>query len=616
MSTAASPSVPTSQVAVAEGAPFLHVGLLLVLSVLLLLVGLGSPALTDRDEGSNAEAAREMLESGDWLSPTLNGEPRFAKPALIYWLMAGAYKLFGVSEVTARLPSALFALGLVFLQYGFLSRVLGPQTGLLGALMLLLNLEFVAIGRMALTDSVLGFFTTLALFGFWLGLHPSTELRTGGSAGLTTGGAGRERQAIWLFYIGMGLATLTKGPVGFLIPLLAVVPYLFLTRRWGQMWRDGKPLAGLALFIAIALPWYAVMLAIHGSRYTASAQADTIGRFLNVIGGHGGTLFFYVPVILFGFFPWSGLLPFAVYETSKRWFEVRGLGSEATASNLEPHASDLQLFAALWLVAGFVFFSLSSTRLPHYLGPLFPAAAILSTCYWTRCLSEDSTPGRRAAIHVTMLLGYAFGLALAFGPTLYTRFVEKIAKEFPMAPLVDIGQSPFVLAAVLIVGAAAVGYFGLSDDRRAGAFWAAGATIGSVLLVIIHSTLPRFSHYFIEPPQQLAYTAGLNLAPDERLILYGPSRPSLIFYAKRKAILIRPGEEEIMRSHLKQAGRIMIVMPTRLRPNLPAETADYATLLERYGYSLLASQPVIKVPEAPPPPAPDPSKDPHARYKS
>lgn len=615
MSTVASETIPATRVGVADRAPFLHVGLLFGLALLLLMLDLGTPALTDRDEGSNAEAAREMLESGDWISPTLNGEPRFAKPALVYWLMAGTYKLFGVSEVTARLPSATFAVGLVFLHYGFLARVLGAQTGLLGALMLMLNLEFVAIGRMALTDSVLSFFTTLALFGFWLGLH----------------GEGRTRQAIWLFYIGMGLATLTKGPVGFLIPLLAVVSYLSITHRWGQMWREGKPVLGLLVFVAVALPWYAAMLALHGSRYTASAQADTIGRFLTVIGGHGGTLLFYVPVILFGFFPWSGLLPFALYETAKRWFEVRGLRSEATvrqahpgepnratASNLQPHASDLELFAALWLVAGFIFFSLSSTRLPHYIVPLFPAAAILTSCYWARCVADDRTPGRRAAIHVTMALGYVFGLALAFGPTLYTHFVEKIAKEFPMAPLVDIGQSPLVLAGVLIVGAAATGYFGLSVDRRAGAFWAAGATIGTLLLLLIHLTLPRFSHYFIEPPQQLAYTAGLNLAPEERLILYGPPRPSLIFYAKRKAILIRPGEEEIMRSHVRQAGRIMIVMPTRLKPNLPAETAGYVTLLERYGYSLLASQPMVKgLPETPPSPQQlDPSKDPHARYKS
>jgi 4-amino-4-deoxy-L-arabinose transferase-like glycosyltransferase len=567
-----------------------------------LFLGLGTPALTDRDEGSNAEAAREMLESGNWVSPTLNGEPRFAKPALVYWLMAGAYKLFGVSEVTARLPSAVFGVAVVLLQYVFLARVVGAEVGLLGALMLLLNIEFVAIGRMALTDSVLIFFTTVALFGFWLGLH----------------GKDRERHGIWLFYLGMGVATLTKGPIGFLIPLLAVIPYLSLTRRWSQFGREGKPLIGLVLFLAIAVPWYAVMLAMHGSRYTASAQADTVGRFLTVIGGHGGTLLFYVPVILLGFFPWSGLLPFALYDTWRQWRSTRGFPVTRHSSLVTPLApQELELFAALWFVAGFIFFSLSSTRLPHYIGPLFPAAAILAASYWARSLAEETTPGRRAAIHVTMVLGYALGVALAFGPTLYSRYLEKIAKEFPMAPLVDIGQSPLVLSAVLILGAAAVGYFGLSDERRAGAFWAAGATIGGVMLLLIHVTLPRFSYYFVEPPQQLAYTAGLNLGPEDRLIFYGPSRPSLLFYAKRRAIVIRPGEEEAMRSHLKQAGRTMIVLPTRLKPNLPSEAGGYVTLLDRYGYSLLANEAMIKGVPASPPPAqePDPSQDPHARYK-
>src|SRR5690349_8416404 len=102
-----------------------------------------------------------MLESGNWVYPTLNGEPRFAKPVLIYWLTASGYLAFGVDEFTARLPSALFGVGLVILQYAFLSRVRGSFVGLLGALILLLNIEMVAIGRLALTDCVLIFFTTL-----------------------------------------------------------------------------------------------------------------------------------------------------------------------------------------------------------------------------------------------------------------------------------------------------------------------------------------------------------------------------------------------------------------------------------------------------------------------
>ena len=142
-----------------------HPVALLSLAALLLFLGLGSVGLTDRDEGSNAEAAREMAETGDWITPTLNYEPRFAKPVFVYWLMSGAYRLVGVNEFAARLPSALFGVALILLQYLFLTRVRGPVLGLLGGLMLLLSPEMVAIARMALTDSVLIFFTTLALFG-------------------------------------------------------------------------------------------------------------------------------------------------------------------------------------------------------------------------------------------------------------------------------------------------------------------------------------------------------------------------------------------------------------------------------------------------------------------
>lgn len=584
-----------------------HLILLLALSLLLFFLGLGSLGLTDRDEGSNAEAAREMVETGDWVSPTLNYQPRFAKPVFIYWLMGGAYTLFGVNEFTARLHSALFGVALIALQYLFLSRLRGPTVGLLGALMLLLNVEMVALGRMALTDSVLIFFTTLSLYGFWLGLH----------------GEGRERHAIWLLYIGMGLGTLTKGPVGLAIPLLAIVPYLTVTKRWRQFWDRGYPLAGLILCAAIALPWYAAMLARHGSRYTESAQADTIGRFLSTIGGHGGTLLFYIPILLFGFFPWSGFLLVGLYQTFKgyRQWAIGNRQNDPTHSpspiaHRLPAPQELEFFAAIWLITVFLFFTLSATRLPHYIGPLFPAAAILAASYWHRCLSDPATPGLRASLHATMGLGYLMGIALAAAPALYDRFLDVILKEFPVASQVTPGFGPVAAGLTLVIGCGMIGYFGLSDERRAGAFWAAGATIAIVLLLAIQIVLPRFNAYFVAPPHELAYAAGVNLRPEDRLILYGPARPSLIFYAKRKAIVIRPGEEEQMRPHLTQPGRTMIVLPSRMQPQLPAEAAGFVTLLQRYGYSLLASEPMVKLPaNLPPPPAVDPSRDPHARYK-
>lgn len=566
-----------------------HLALLLALSSLLFFLNLDGLNLTDRDEGSNAEAAREMVETGNWVSPTLNYEPRFAKPVLVYWLISGAYQLFGVSEVTARLPSALFGVGLILLHYAFVLRVREPVLALMSGLMLLLNVEIVAVGRTVIMDSVLTFFTTLALYGFWLGLH----------------GEGRARHYLWGFYAGMGLATLTKGPVGFLIPLLAIVPYLSLTRRWGQFWKSGFPIAGTAVFLLLAVPWYAAMLAIHGSSYTESATANTIGRYLTVIGGHGGTVLFYVPVLAFGFWPWSGLLPMALYQNYRAWRsarrEARSPWTQDPVTSLRrlPGASapsapnELEFFASCWLVVGFVFFSLSATRLPHYIAPLLPAAAMLAAGYLNRCLTNPATPGLRGSFRAMSFLGYLFGLLLVSIPALYSTFLDQVLREFPMARDVTPGVSPVIAGTLLIIGSGLIGYFGLSESRRSGAFWIAGTTIGLVMLIAIQVTLPRFSRYFIAPPQQLAYIAGENLGPNDALILYGRAKPSLLFYAQRKAVVVTPGEEEKMIPHLNRGERTMIILPARLRPHLPAEAQGYSLLLRRYGYLLLADRPMI-----------------------
>ncbi|MFN3682117.1 MAG: ArnT family glycosyltransferase, partial [Nitrospira sp.] len=259
--------------------------------------------LTDRDEGRNAEAGREMFVSGDLITPTFNGELRVAKPVFIYWLMTLSYQAFGVNEFAARAPSAVFGVALVLLQFVFLSRLRGTAVGFAGAFMLLLNVEMLALGRMAITDSVLIFFTTLSLYGFWVGLH----------------GTGTERHWIWSFYVGMAVATLTKGPVGFLVPLMTAGLYLTAARRWMQFWRHGFPLAGPLLFAALTIPWYATMVIIHGDAYSSQAKLHTIGRFLSPMEGHGAGPWFYIPVLFFGFFPWSPFLPAALYQTYLDW---------------------------------------------------------------------------------------------------------------------------------------------------------------------------------------------------------------------------------------------------------------------------------------------------------
>ena len=546
--------------------------LIVGLAAVLFLSGLGSVGLTDRDEGRNAEAGREMLESGDWVTPTFNYEPRFIKPALLYWLMSVSYRIFDANEFAARLPSAAFGIGLIVMQYLFLSQTRGITVGVFGALMLLLNIEVFILGRQALTDMVLMFFTTLSTYAFWLGFN------------------GRTWRRGWLVisYAAMACGTLDKGPPGFLVPLLGIVPYLTATKQWGRYWREGFPLGGWATFAALAVPYYAAMLLIHGSAYSSQAQMHTVSRFLNPFYGWGGTVLFYVPVLIVGFFPWSPFLVAALYETYKvqRRRRADHRPNESLADGQDDR--DLELFAALWFVSGLIFFSLGATRLPHYIGPVYPAAAIVTALYWDRARRAVAPTGFHAALVTTLILGSVLALICAALPSVFSAFAERMAKDFPYATHFDFGPGPYAAAAVLGIGMAALAYVGFSPSRRESVFWVAGITLAVVMLVTWHITVARLSQYFLVPPQELAAAASPLLTSTDRLIIYGPNRPSTVFYARRKVVVIRRNEEENIRSYLTEPGRTMIILPATLRDKLPEETADFPVLQERFGWILIA----------------------------
>ncbi len=562
----------------APASPFstrtLHLTFLLICGCLLLLPGLGDVGLTDRDEGSNAGAAREMLETGDWISPTLNYEPRYAKPALSYWIIAGTYALFGVNDLTARLPSAFFGLALLGLQYLFLHRLLGPALAFCGSLILLLNVEFVGIHRLVLTDPELVFFTTLAVYGFWLGFCDPD----------------RNRHFLWLFYIGMALGTLAKGPLGILIPLLGLVPYLTVTRQWKRYFTEGRPLLGWTLCVLIAAPWYLAMLAIHGADYAAAAQANTTGRFANPMEGHGGTVLFYVPILLFGFFPWSGLLPVALWQTLKAWKSFR------TGATDPRDTEGLLLFCAAWVCGMFLFFTLSATRLPHYVLPLFPPASLLVAVLWSRFLKNARPNGLTVSTRIVLVTGYVFSLALAFAPILYANVRHRIAVDFPAAEHVGPGATPVVLGVLVLLGVAMFRHLVRKEPRRPQAFWVLSGMMGLFLLIVILFALPRFGKYFINPPQELATIAGYNLGAQDTLIHYGRKLPSLTFYAKRKVHFINPGEPEKFFPHLEKNGRLMVILPANLRERLPHPVDAFQPVLQRYGFLLLSRDPMVEGP--------------------
>jgi 4-amino-4-deoxy-L-arabinose transferase-like glycosyltransferase len=528
--------------------------LVCALAGLLLLTGLGAVALTDRDEGANAEAAREMLERGAWITPTLGGAPRFAKPAFVYWLMMGAYSVLGVGEAAARLPSAVAAVLLVLVQYGFARWALGERVAWRAALVLLLSVEYVAVGRMALTDATLGLWTTGAAYAFlrgWLGAPPR----------------GRWYALAW---IAAGLAVLTKGPVGLLVPASGVLAYLAVAGGLRQAWREAWPLRGLGLCLLVAAPWYLAMFWLHGGDYAARARGETLGRVLRPVTGPGGTALFYLPVLLIGFFPWSAFLPEAV-AAALRQARARARGSRRDA---------VAVFAAVWLVAGLVLFSLAQTRLPHYVFPLFPAAALLVAMSWA------SRPSRLSR-------GLLAGIGIALAVLLAVAWLESARIARLLAPAYPAALDATLPGTALVVAALVAGVGAVALVRDGGRLFNALAVLAAFVLAVgFLRILPAFSAQFVAPAGELASQAARAARPCDTVAAVGPYRPSLLFYARRPVVFLggRRGRDDARLAELAaRPGRLFVIAPAALAPALPAPVSAFPVVETRGGYVLLAS---------------------------
>jgi 4-amino-4-deoxy-L-arabinose transferase-like glycosyltransferase len=300
-----------------------HYLLLLAAGAALTLPNLGAPSLWDIDEGHNAEAAREMLDSGNWLVPTFNYQLRDHKPPLLYWLQIAAYQWFGVNEFAARLPSALAAVAAVLLTYELGRRMFGRAVGLLAGLILASAGMFCAAAHFANPDSLLNALTLATFFIFWRSISRSApwggmlsrpRQQTGDSATAETGResmAPKKEEVVygrgWFIPAAtiMGLAVLTKGPVGILLPVAVIGLFLLWSGRLTLL-LNYRLLLGVLTFILVALPWYAWISAETKGEFTRGFfLTHNFSRFLNPMENHRGPIYYYLVALLLGFVPWS-----------------------------------------------------------------------------------------------------------------------------------------------------------------------------------------------------------------------------------------------------------------------------------------------------------------------
>ena len=319
----------------------------LILFLLILLsfyATLGYYPLFNLDEGAFSEATREMLASRNFVTTYLNGELRFDKPILIYWLQAASASLFGLSEFAMRLPSALAATLWAYAIYRFTKRTFDATTAFWATLFMAGSIQISIIAKAAIADALLNLFIATSMFAYFLYVQT------------------KRKRYLYVTFATIGLGMLTKGPVAILIPV--AVSFLSSLRDLRFWLRSVFDPIGITLFLLIAAPWYIAEYLDQGERFIEGfLLKHNLGRFAGkAMEGHSGSLFYYIPVLLIGLLPFTSIFLKAV-TSIRNWFDT-----------------PIKRYLALWFLFVFFFFSFSRTKLPHYViygyTPLFILMAL------------------------------------------------------------------------------------------------------------------------------------------------------------------------------------------------------------------------------------------------
>jgi 4-amino-4-deoxy-L-arabinose transferase-like glycosyltransferase len=478
----------------------------------LALFQLGAAPLFDVDEGAFSEATREMLASGDWGHTTLNGEDRFDKPILVYWLQAASVMVLGLNEFALRLPSALCAWGWALAVWWFVRPRLGERTGAAAALMTATSLGVLAIGRAATADALLNFLLVLAVFDAWrwlecaprAGLSPSPppegvrkELGSGPSF------LAEHKWPLRRAFAWMGLGLLAKGPVAVLVPVAAAGLWLITAWDWRYaLRRIGQAVSDLpawALLIGIAAPWYAYALQRHGQAFIDGFFVrHNLARYSAAMEQHGGHWATYLGVLPLLLLPWAPLLVAVLRRVGEHWRDPLGR------------------FLLGWGGFVLVFFSFSATKLPHYM--LYGATPFV-------LLMAIELERAGAVMRWALALACLALLALFVVPAFTLPLWAPQLKQPLYRAVLDGVEAPLALGAVAVVAALAVLLLAAVARWRQALPPGGPALLsaGGGALVLLGFGLPWWGTLLQGPVREAALVARLRPEPAVQWKLHQPS---------------------------------------------------------------------------------------------
>jgi len=378
----------------------LRIALVFAFAVVLYLPGLGRPALWEPDEGRYAEIAREMYLSGDYVTPRNDQVRYFEKPPLVYWTEAATIAVFGANEFAIRLPAAIFSIGEIVVTAMLAEAMLGADAALLSAIALGLGPLFFGLGRAATLDPALAFFMTAGLGAFFVAAR--------------IGDFSRADARRWFVLAAAMLAvgTLAKGPVALLLGGAIALTWILVERRTNEIVRMPW-ITAIAIYAAITIPWFTLAEMRNPGFLSFFFLHEHFARYLHA-SEHGWGLWFFIPVVIFGAWPWIVFAPAG----------ARGMARESsTRSALK--------FLSIWFAFTFVFFSIPRAKLASYILPAMPALAIV--CGYGIARLWSIPPDRRRRIftwfvllNVGAVMGACVGLFASRGFLSYALTVDGI----------------------------------------------------------------------------------------------------------------------------------------------------------------------------------------------
>jgi 4-amino-4-deoxy-L-arabinose transferase-like glycosyltransferase len=481
-----------------------HLLILVFLTGLFFFYALGSYSLKEPDEGRYAEIPREMVKQGDYLVPHLNYVRYFEKPPLLYWGTALSYKLFGTNEWSFRLPNAMMALLCVIILYLFAKVWFDNRTAFLSSLILMSSFGFFAMAHIVTIDMLFAVLLCSALLCFYEYYRRQRHL------------------FLYLFYLSLALATLAKGPVS-LILMGATILFFLVTEKRLTFIRQLLDVRALLLFALITIPWFLIISLKEKEFFHFFFIDQHLLRFLTTKHKRSGPLYYFIPVILGGMFPWCIFLPRAIMDL---W-----------------RTRALRLFF-IWSMVVFVFFSISDSKLPPYVLPVFPAFSLILGYFFARTERWEIPPLLERRIFYGILFLIAIGTFLHTSGLLDAS-ISKMSKIGDVVVQFKSLSLSLFLVSVLLVSIGFLKRF---------------QTVPLFVLVLLFSFSTEFLILLnisridgLNTTKSLSRTINEHSSGDDYVVSYGSYNETLPFYIGRRVYLAAHTGELEMGSQYPEA---------------------------------------------------------------